>query len=196
MKLIKIFTGLILALSISCGICQAAEELQLNVNGDYLISTNHQINASSITNQDILVVEPFCTLFNEKNSLIIHPKREGKTQFILYMNDGKRIFNVNISAKYPRNKEGIKKGIFEVKAIDTTPISDDEDLNITPSSYDNSAEIKSPKNEEKDNGSFGLSTGSKIMDTNSSINNNSVPVIKQPVFDKNTEETEDAEGVK
>src|SRR5574344_1677976 len=92
----------------------------LNLYHDYVISAQGQFTASSILNQNYLTVDRFYTVNSEKNSLILHPVREGLTQIVLFMKSGKYVINVNISARYPTEIKTVKKGIFTISPVETT----------------------------------------------------------------------------
>src|SRR5574344_1407269 len=103
--------------------------IDLNLYHDYVISANGQFTASSVLNQNYLTVDRFYTTTNEKNSLVLHPVREGWTQIVLFMKSGKRVINVNISARYPTEIKTVKKGIFTISPIETQR-NEENDVNI------------------------------------------------------------------
>src|SRR5574344_2623972 len=103
--------------------------IDLNLYHDYVISANGPFSASSILNQNYLTVDRFYTVNNEKNSLILHPVREGWTQIVLFMKSGKYVINVNISARYPTEIKTVKKGIFTISPIETQR-NEENDVNI------------------------------------------------------------------
>lgn len=55
--------------------------LQAQAFEDYIITTNGKLTHISIENNQIIDVFPLITVMNEKNTLIIHPLKEGSTCF-------------------------------------------------------------------------------------------------------------------
>ncbi|MBP7212363.1 hypothetical protein KBA27_05960 [bacterium] len=152
MKNLKYLLILILGLFLTTQTSKASELLYFNINNDYMISTNSQIRASSVTDQNYLTIDQFCTLHNEKNSLLIHPVRTGKTQFVIIMKSGRYIFNVITSNDYPTDNKPVKKGIFTITTVDNPPDTDASDVNV-----EEEVHVHPTIHAEQDNAAFGLS---------------------------------------
>lgn len=65
---------------------------------DCIISTNGKLTDIKIQYNDIIDVYPLITIMNDKNTLIIHPLKEGFTKFsVVKNNKDKFFFSVNVS---------------------------------------------------------------------------------------------------
>ena len=86
---------------------------------DALVITNGKLNNIKIQHNDIIDVFPLVTIMNEKNTLIVHPLKEGNTKFSAIKNDkDKYIFSVNITQE-ATNIEPIEG--FDILNIDCPP---------------------------------------------------------------------------
>ena len=64
---------------------------------DCIISTNGKLTDIKIQHNDIIDVFPMITVTNDKNTLIVHPLKEGTTKFTVVKNDkNKYLFSVNV----------------------------------------------------------------------------------------------------
>ena len=89
---------------------------------DALIITNGKLNNIKIQHNDIVDVFPLITVMNDKNTLIVHPLKEGETKFSVTKNDRDRItFSVKVT-EYFTTVETDKDG-FEILNIDCPPNS-------------------------------------------------------------------------
>lgn len=65
---------------------------------DCIISADGKLTDISIEDNQIIDVYPLVTLMNEKNTLIVHPLKTGKTRFCVLKNGKEKImFNVSVS---------------------------------------------------------------------------------------------------
>ena len=97
---------------------------------DCIVTTNGKLSDISIEHNDIIDVYPLITLMNEKNTLIVHPLKEGKTRFCILKNGKQKVmFNVNVTADKTiiDNPEG-----FEVWEIDEPPGIFEYKLDLPP----------------------------------------------------------------
>lgn len=86
---------------------------------DCLIMTNGKMNNIKIQHNDVIDVFPLITVMNDKNTLIVHPLKEGNTKFSIVKNDAEKyIFSVNVTkdSTYIESKDG-----FEILSIDCPP---------------------------------------------------------------------------
>lgn len=60
--------------------------LQAQAFEDYIITTNGKLTNIKIENNQIIDVFPLITVMNEKNTLIVHPLKEGTTCFSIKKN--------------------------------------------------------------------------------------------------------------
>lgn len=124
---------LILALILSSTFCFGAETLTLNLGSDYLIATDNPIKANSVENPSILTINPFFTIFNEKNIMLLHPEKLGKTLLTFFLDNGDISFNVTVKAKNtPCVFKPIKKNGFEVTLLDQPPELDNFEFDAPP----------------------------------------------------------------
>ena len=97
---------------------------------DCIISTDGKLTDISIEHNDIIDVYPLITIMNEKNTLIVHPLREGKTSFSVLKNGrDKKTFNVKVT---PSNTfiEAVEG--FEIMPLDNPPDNYEYELDIPP----------------------------------------------------------------
>lgn len=73
---------------------------------DCIISNSEKLTDIKIEHNDIIDVFPLITIMNEKNTLIVHPLKEGSTRFMV-------------------TKGGKEKVVFNVKVEDDKTIIDD-----------------------------------------------------------------------
>ena len=96
---------------------------------DYILMSDGKLTDIKIQHNDIIDVYPMITILNDKNTLIIHPLKEGSTKFTVVKNDKEKfLFNVDVNENNTTisSKEG-----FEMFSVDTPPGNDDfSDLDI------------------------------------------------------------------
>lgn len=113
---------LILMFFLSTNLCIAAEEIQIELGNDYLITSDKNVKTTLIANPKIITLSPFFTIFNEKNVLLLHPERVGKTSFTIFLDKSKVIFNLTVKPKSQKpNSNTITKGCFEIMLLDAPP---------------------------------------------------------------------------
>ncbi len=86
---------------------------------DCLMMSNGKLNNIKIQHNDIIDVFPLITIMNDKNTIIIHPLKEGTTKFSVVKNDKEKyIFTVRVTEDntFVETKDG-----FEVLNIDCPP---------------------------------------------------------------------------
>lgn len=113
---------LILMFFLSTNLCIAAEELQIELGNDYLITSDKNVKTTLIASPKIITLSPFFTIFNEKNVLLLHPERVGKTSFTIFLDKSEVVFSVTVKpqTKNPNTKT-ITKGCFEIMLLDAPP---------------------------------------------------------------------------
>lgn len=100
----------------------AVDDIEIQLGSDYLIATDKNVTTTFVTDPSIIILEPFFTIFNEKNVLLLHPQKVGKTQFTIFVGNDDNIFNVRvISKKTPPDNIVIRKGAFEIMLLDEPP---------------------------------------------------------------------------
>ena len=97
---------------------------------DCIISTDGKLTDISIGHNDIIDVYPLITIMNEKNTLIFHPLKAGKTRVCVLKNNKEKVmFNVNITEEKTIIDE--VEG-FDILQIDTPPDIYEYELDIPP----------------------------------------------------------------
>lgn len=121
---------------------------------DCIISANGKLTDIRIQNNDVIDVCPLITIMNDKNTLLIHPLKEGSTKFsVIKDNKDKYIFNVNVTEENTtiNDIEG-----FDVFVIDCPPgvyeyyFDLDEPPVDFPDEYSDSSEAKNRLKEARE----------------------------------------------
>lgn len=106
----------------SNGGCLAAEQFEVQLGKDYLVTTDEYIKTTLVENNSIVTLNPFFTIFNEKNVLLLHPVALGKTNFTIFLTNSDAIFNVEVKPnKKDSDTNTIQKGVFEIMLLDAPP---------------------------------------------------------------------------
>ena len=86
---------------------------------DCIITTNGKLTDIKIQHNDIVDVFPLTTIMNDKNTLIIHPLKDGATKFtVIKNNKDKFLFSVKVTDE--QTEINANEG-FEVITIDCPP---------------------------------------------------------------------------
>ena len=97
---------------------------------DCIIESDGKLTDISIENNTIVDVCPIFTIMNEKNTLYVHPLKEGKTR-ICILKDGKQkiLFNVEITENETKidDVDG-----FDILTIDEPPEVEEIDIDEPP----------------------------------------------------------------
>lgn len=128
----KILLTLIIFLSATC--CFGAEVLTVNLGQDYLITTEQKVDVFEVSNPEILSLSPFFTIFNEKNVLLLHPIKLGKTKFSIVLDTGSTTFEINVVPKSDKTPTHLKLGAFDVMLLDSPPVLEEFEIDIPPQS--------------------------------------------------------------
>ena len=87
---------------------------------DALVMTNGKMTEIKIQDNKIIDVFPLITVMNDKNTIIVHPLKEGKTMFSLVKNNkDKYFFDVEITKE--KTNIVVPKG-FESLTVDCPPM--------------------------------------------------------------------------
>lgn len=86
---------------------------------DCVVSTNGKLSDIKIEQNDIIDVFPLYTIMNEKNTLIVHPLKEGKTRFCVLKN-GKEIVVFNVGVTEENTVIDDVEG-FDIFSVDIPP---------------------------------------------------------------------------
>ena len=97
---------------------------------DCVIMTKGRLTDIRIEDNSIIDVYPLITIMNEKNTLIIHPLKLGKTKFSILKDKKEKItFNVRVE----ENKTIIDEvDGFSILQIDEPPNPEEYDLDLPP----------------------------------------------------------------
>lgn len=126
---------LICLLFLNSASCQADEVINVKLGNDYLILTEKIVQTYNVSDPDIATLSPFFTLFNEKNSLLLHTQKIGKTDITIFLNQDSANFNVNVSNKKNTvDDKPIRMGDFEIMLLDAPPFVQDFNIDTPPMS--------------------------------------------------------------
>lgn len=114
---------LIVLLSLfSQSFCLCAENLDLKMGNDYLLTTDQTVKTIIVVDPTTLTATPFFTVSNDKNVILLQPKKTGKTEVNIIFPDYNSVINANVkdnkssaSAKPFTNKD------VEVMVLDNPP---------------------------------------------------------------------------
>lgn len=120
MKFLKI---ILIGLILSSNICFAADEIEISLGTDYIISADKIVSTTFVADESIVTLTPFFTIFNEKNVLLLHPQKVGKTSFTIFIGNDDNIFNVTVTPKKAQvENKIIQIGDFEIMLLDAPPV--------------------------------------------------------------------------
>ena len=111
---------------------------------DCIISTDGKMTDIKIQHNDIIDVFPLITIMNDKNTIIVHPLKQGKTKFCI-LKDQKEKYFFDVEVKKETTIVSQKEG-FDIFTVDCPPIIDEFDfiLDKPPSMYEESYELDTP----------------------------------------------------
>ena len=103
---------------------------------DCIITTNGRMTDIKIQDNKIIDVFPLITVMNDKNTLIVHPLREGKSKFSILKNGNEKvIFDVEVKSEKTliNNVSG-----FDILTVDCPPnmYNEEFELDEPPASFD------------------------------------------------------------
>lgn len=103
--------------------CFAAQPLEVQLERDYLLTSDVSIKTVQTDDEDIATISPFFTISNEKKVWLIHPRGIGKTKFSIVLADNStNVFDISVK---PYNKKNTfttyQRGEFEVMLLDKPP---------------------------------------------------------------------------
>jgi hypothetical protein len=100
---------------------------------DGLISTDKKLSEIKIQDNTVIDVFPLYTIMNEKNTLIVHPLKAGKTKFSV-VKDGKKTYVFNVKVTEDETIIDAVEG-FDIFQIDCPPNFYEFELDIPPEIY-------------------------------------------------------------
>lgn len=114
----------ILLISILClipSICFAAETVEINLGNNYIVTTENTVTKTIPSNPDIITITPFFTIFNEKNILLLHPKKIGKSNLTIIQDKKETVFVVVVKSKKAKIPVNFEKSGFSFSLLDEPP---------------------------------------------------------------------------
>lgn len=111
--------------------CFAIENIDLSINKNYILSTDKNVKTIALSNPEIISVCPFFTIFNEKNVLLIHPQKIGKSTLALFQEKQEVIFLINVIQKDIATPV-IKTEGFDLTILDEPPKIKEMEINSLP----------------------------------------------------------------
>lgn len=131
-KLFFIFFALLGLLS-GVNSCFAVDSVSLNLGCDYLITTEDKVKANAVEKPEVLSIKPFYSIFNDKNMLLIHPEKIGKTKLTIFLEGGDQIFDVSIKPKNtPSTPTHYRFKEVEFTLLDEPPIIENFEIDTPP----------------------------------------------------------------
>jgi hypothetical protein len=99
-----------------------------NAYEDCLIVGNGKLTNIKIEDNTIVDVCPLVTVMNDKNTLVVHPLKEGETKFCVLQDDKNIImFNIKITENITKIEE--VEG-FSILTVDEPPLADDDEYEL------------------------------------------------------------------
>lgn len=95
---------------------------------DCVITADGKLSDISIEQNDIIDVYPLFTVMNEKNTLFVHPLKEGKTRLCVLKNN-KKIVMFNVEVKPDETIISEAEG-FEILSIDPPPEAQEDSFEL------------------------------------------------------------------
>ena len=102
---------------------------------DCVITAGGKLSDIKIERNDIIDVYPMFTIMNEKNTLIVHPLKEGSTRFCVLKN-GKDIIAFSVKVEAEKTIIDEVDG-FDIMQIDEPPQEWEFELDAPPSQIEN-----------------------------------------------------------
>ncbi len=97
---------------------------------DCVITADGKLSDISIEQNDIIDVYPLFTVMNEKNTLFVHPLKEGKTRLCVLKNN-KNIVMFTVEVKPDETIISEAEG-FEILSIDPPPEAEGDIFELDP----------------------------------------------------------------
>ena len=95
-----------------------------------IITTDKKLSDIKIEHNDVIDVFPLVTIMNDKNTLVVHPLKEGASKFIV-TKGGKEQFVFNVTITRFETKIDEVDG-FDIFQIDTPPQNYEYELDTPP----------------------------------------------------------------
>lgn len=111
----------------------SSEFLTVHLGQDYLITTEKTVGIASVAHPEILSLAPFFTIFNEKNVILLHPRKVGRTSFTIFSGNKGTTFDVTVKPKAAVPFANLIKGDFEIMLLDEPPVIEELDIDAPPS---------------------------------------------------------------
>lgn len=121
---------LILIFCLATGSVCLAESFDVNLGQDYLMTTEKTIQTTKVDNPDILTLSPFFTIFNEKNVLLLHPQKIGKTNITIFVDSKSVTFEAIV--KQQGAASNFHSGDFDVILLDEPPLLQKIKFDVPP----------------------------------------------------------------
>lgn len=86
---------------------------------DVIVTNNSKLSEIKVENHDVIDVFPLITVMNDKNTLIVHPLKEGQTKFSV-LKDGKKTVEFSVKVEAEKTLISQEQG-FDILPIDTPP---------------------------------------------------------------------------
>ncbi len=124
---------------LSSNFCIAAEQIDIQIGSDYLITSDKSVKNIYVSEPDVLTISPFFTIFNEKNIFLLHPVKQGKSNVMILLDKESTTFEIKVDPKSRQKQQAIKKEYFEFLPLDAPPKPEEFELDAPP------VKIKTPE---------------------------------------------------
>jgi len=130
----KLFLFLILLCEILCPkFCLAAGQISVKLGSDYLIMSDDCVKNTLLSNPEILSLSPFFTIFNEKNTLLLHPMKQGSSDVTILFDKTYDSFKIQVLPKTSKLPDKtVKMDGLEILLLDSMPVHEEFDIDQPP----------------------------------------------------------------
>lgn len=123
---------LILIFCVIPSVCFAAETVEINLGNNYIVTTEDVVISAVVSNSNIISISPFFTIFNEKNVLLLHPKKIGKSYLNFVQDKKETVFEITVKPKNTQIPIDFKKNGFNFSFLDKPPKEESFELDPPP----------------------------------------------------------------
>ena len=130
--MIKKFLYAVLFMLIAANSSFAIDKIVVDENSSYLISTKSRVESVSVENPVIAGAQIFYTIYDERNNILLKPRKVGKTTIQLFEGDGCLSFEVYVKSSLKKPFKTVMKAGYSIEQIDKPPIPVVIELDLPP----------------------------------------------------------------
>ena len=117
-------------------VCFAVESVEINLGKDYILTTNNTVNSIAVGNPEIFTINPFFTIFNEKNVLLLHPQKIGVSNLTFFQTNGDVSFVITVKPSNAKLPTCFTKNGYDFSLLDSPPdilhVNDMDNIKLDP----------------------------------------------------------------